>query len=238
MNGKTFVLIHGGFHGGWCWKPLAQRLRESGHEVHTPTLTGMGERSHLLASKPDMKVWTEDLLQLFQYEDIKDAIVVGHSFGGSLVSILADRLPGRIRHIVYLDAQLLRSGESPLDLAPPGRIERYEAISTETPYGKLIPPADPAIFGIVDPAMADWVKERLSPHPLQTFHDRIHLGSPLGNGKPATYIACTDPLWDGTASSREIARDMPGWNWVEMATAHDAMLLMPDELSDILGAID
>lgn len=238
MGGKTYVLIHGGFHGGWCWQPVARRLRAMGHDVHTPSHTGMGERSHLVPGKLDMAVFEKDLMQLFHYEDIKDAIVVGHSFGGSAVSLLADRLPERVRHLVYLDAMILLDGQSPLDTTPQGRLKHYEAISVDTPYGKAIPPADPTAFGIEDPAMVEWVRTRLTPQPLQTFLDPIHLENPLGNGKPVTYIACTAPWWDGTASSRELARGMPGWGWIELPCAHDAMLLMPDELSDILASFE
>ncbi|WP_417207682.1 alpha/beta fold hydrolase [Antarctobacter sp.] len=237
MTGKTFVLIHGGFHGGWCWKAVARRLRALGHEVHTPSHTGMGERAHLAAGAMGMATFEEDLLRLFHYEDITDAVVVGHSFGGSAVSILADRLPDRVRHLVYLDAMVLQDGQSPLDTAPPGRIEQYRANAVDTANGKVIPPADPAAFGIADPQMAEWVRARLTPQPLQTFLDPIHLAHPLGNGLPATYIACTQPWWSGTGSSRDLARKMPGWDWVELPCGHDAMLLLPDELSDILAAI-
>lgn len=238
MSGKTYVLIHGGFHGGWCWQPVARRLRALGHEVHTPSHAGMGERSHLNAQRIDMEVFEQDLLALFHYEDIRDAIVVGHSFGGSAVSILADRLPERARHLVYLDAMILQDGQSPLDTAPPGRIERYAEIAVDMPYGKAIPPADPTAFGIQDPALIEWVRARLTPQPLQTFLDPIHLEHPVGNGKPATYVACTTPWWDGTASSRDYARGRADWAWVELPCAHDAMLLMPDELTAVLAAID
>ena len=237
MAGKTYVLIHGGFHGGWCWQPVARRLSALGHEVYTPTHTGMGERSHLMAMKPDMKLFAEDLIQLFHYEDIHDAIVVGHSFGGSSVSILADRVPEHVRHLVYLDAMLLRSGQCPGDVAPPGRIERYKEMAIDTPHGKIMMPADPTAFGIEDPELVEWVRARLSPQPLQTFLDRIHLDNPLGNGKPATYIACTSPWWDGTASSRELARTLPGWEWLEIPCAHDAMLLMPEQLTSMLDPL-
>ena len=237
MTAKTYVLIHGGFHGGWCWQLVAKRLRALGHDVFTPTNTGLGERSHLMSVRPDMELFATDLVQMFHYEDIRDAIVVGHSFGGSAVSVLADRLPERVRHLVYLDAMLLQSGQCPADLSPPGHIDRYAASAVDTPGGKVLLPVDPERFGITDPKVAGWTKSRLTPQPLQTFMDRLHLEHPLGNGKPGTYICCTAPLWGSTGASRDLARRMPGWAWREIACGHDAMLIKPDELTDMLDAI-
>jgi pimeloyl-ACP methyl ester carboxylesterase len=235
---KTYVLVHGAFFGGWCWKTVAASLRALGHSVYTPTLTGLGERSHLLAATPTLETFIEDVAQVLRYEDLEDVILVGHSFSGSVVSALADRMSETLRHLVYLDAQLLLSGESPASGAPPASIERYRQRAIETCHGAVIPPFDPQTFGITDPEVAAWTKTKLTPHPFQTYFDELALKNPLGNGVPATYIACINPRYANVASSHELARQIEGWTYVELSTGHNAMLLMPDELVTLLAAID
>jgi pimeloyl-ACP methyl ester carboxylesterase len=231
----TFVLVHGAYHGAWCWKDLAKRLRAFGHEVYTPTLTGLGERSHLMAIRPTLETFVEDVAQVIRYEDLTDVILVGHSFAGAVVSALADRMPDKLSQLVYLDAQVLLSGQAPADNAPPDAIETYKQRAQAS--GNLSIPSPPVEnFGIVDPTMAEWVRARVTPHPFQTYFDRLELKHPLGNGLPATYIAVT-PLFRNTERSREIARAQPGWAYVEIATGHDAMLLAPDELTRLLDGL-
>ncbi|HSV83272.1 MAG TPA: alpha/beta fold hydrolase [Ramlibacter sp.] len=233
---KTYVLVHGGFHGGWCWKEVAQRLRARGHTVYTPTLTGLGERSHLRAFEPTLETFIEDVAQVLRFEDLSGVILVGHSFAGSVVSALADRLPERLRHLVYLDAQLLQSGQAPADPLAPAQVEAYRQRAREGD-GSSIPPNAPAYYGITDAGQAAWLAAKLTPHPLRTYFDKLQLRHPLGNGLPATYIACTQPLFPATEPSRALARSLPGWRYLEIATAHDAMLLQPAELSELLAAL-
>jgi pimeloyl-ACP methyl ester carboxylesterase len=237
MTAKTYVLVHGAYHGAWCWKDVASGLRALGHEVATPTWTGLGERSHLLKLEPTLETFIEDVAQVLRYEDLRNVILVGHSFAGSVVSALADRMPERLRHLVYLDALVLRSGESSASRSP-ARIAAYRelALASDNPLG--IPPADPVHFGITNPQQVAWLKPRLTPHPLRTYYDELRLQHPLGNRLPATYIACSEPYFASTALSREIAQAMPGWSYREIATAHDAMVLRPKELTALLAAID
>jgi pimeloyl-ACP methyl ester carboxylesterase len=233
---KTYVLVHGAYHGAWCWKDVAARLRALGHEVYTPTLTGLGERSHLIGFRPTLETFIEDVAQVIKYEDLSDVVLVGHSFAGSIVSALADRMPERLAHLVYLDAQVLQSGQAPADTAPPEIIEVYKQRAAASNYASI--PSPPSVnFGIVEPAMVSWVEARVTPHPYQTYFDPLVLKHPLGNGVPATYIAVTAPLFPNTAHSRKVAREQRGWNYLEIPTAHDAMLLAPDELSQMLDRI-
>jgi pimeloyl-ACP methyl ester carboxylesterase len=235
---KTYVLVHGAFFGGWCWKEVAAGLRALGHLVYTPTLTGLGERSHLLATRPTLETFIEDVTQVLRFEDLNNVILVGHSFAGSVVSALADRMPETLRHLVYLDAQLLLSGQSPASGAPSETMERYRQRVIETSQGPVIPPFDPQTFGITDLEVAAWIKTRLTPHPFQTYFDELALKNPLGNGVPATYIACIYPRYANVASSHELARQIEGWTYVELPTGHNAMLSMPGKLVTLLAAID
>jgi pimeloyl-ACP methyl ester carboxylesterase len=233
---KTYVLVHGAYHGGWCWKDVASRLRASGHVVHTPTLTGLGERSHLMSIQPTLETFIQDVAHLLRFEELEDVVLVGHSFAGSIVSALADRVRDQLRHLVYLDAQVVQSGEAIADKAPPSLIDTYRQRAREHD-GLSIPPGSPEYFGITDPTLAAWVMGKLTPHPLQSYFDPLVLANPLLNGLPATYIACSQPFFPATESSRQLARGRPGWCYRELPTGHDAMLLAPAELSAMLAEL-
>jgi len=235
---QTFVLVHGAFHGGWCWKEVATRLSRRGHTVHTPTMTGLGERSHLLAHMtPTRETFIEDVCQVIRYEELTDVVLVGHSFAGPTISAVADRMPERLRHLVYLDAQVLESGSAPVDNAPPELIANYRRTAIPSPAGPLAPPKEPAAYGITDPAQAEWLAAMLTPMPLSLYEDRLELAHPLGNGVPSTYVVCTNPYHPSTAGSRDLARTIPGWRWVEMDAPHNVMMTHPDDLVGLLESI-
>jgi pimeloyl-ACP methyl ester carboxylesterase len=234
--GKTYLLVHGAYHGAWCWKDVARRLRLLGHTVFTPTLTGLGERSHLLAFRPGLETFIEDIAQVLRFEDLSDVILVGHSFAGPVISAIADRMRARIRHLVFLDALVLRDGECAADRSPPERMALYRQRADETNDGLGVPPVSPEYFGITDPLIGAWLKTKLTPHPVQTYEDRLMLTNALGNDLPATYIACTNPLHPITWQSRELAKSQYGWRYLELPTSHDAMITMPRELTEMLLA--
>lgn len=234
---KTYVLVHGAFHGGWCWKDVATRLRALGHVVYTPTQTGFGERSHLLHTRPTLETLIRDVEQVFHFEELEDVILVGHSFGGVTVTGLADRIPQRLRHLVYLDASLAQDGESTLDLIPADRREAYHRRAIESSEGFFVEPPDPAYLGILDPELAAWIRPKLTRQPFQPFLDQLRLHHPAGNGIPATFIACTDPASPSITRSCDIARSR-GWSYLELATGHNAMTLAPAELTRLLAAIE
>jgi pimeloyl-ACP methyl ester carboxylesterase len=234
----TYVLVHGAWHGGWCWRRVADRLQAAGHRVFTPTLTGVAERAHLM--RPDLSV--EDFLLdvggLILVEELRDVILVGHSFGGRTVSLVADRMAGFLRHLVYLDAGLPVNGQSHLDGLPPAIRETRLAAAVPANNGvRCLPPPSAADLGVTDPADAAWVERRMTPQPFSTFTTPIHLRHPLGNGRPVTYIRCTDPAYAPMAASAERAKATPGWSYVELATGHDAMVTAPDALTAILTGL-
>ena len=112
----TFVLVHGMWHGGWCWQKVTPLLRAAGHDVYTPTLTGLGERRHLRSAEIDLNTHVQDVVNVFEYEDLRDVILVGHSFGGTLASVIAEKIPDRIAHLVNLDGPLPEAGKALKDL--------------------------------------------------------------------------------------------------------------------------
>ncbi len=236
-SGKTYVLLHGNWHGGWCWARVADGLRALGHRVFTPTLTGLGERHHLLSPSITLDTFIDDLINVIEAEELGDIILVGHSFGGLVITGAADRRPERIRHLVYLDSMIVRDGQCALDGLPPEiAASRRLAITQQVAGG--IPPPDPSMFGVAEDADRDWLQRRLTPQPAHSQDSPLSLVNPVGNGLPCTYIACTDPVLANLVPSHHRARDQPGWTWLEIATGHDAMVTAPVELTRMLAAID
>ena len=235
---RHFVLLHGAFHGGWCWAPVAEILRDAGHSVTTPTQTGVGERRHLLSRDISLDVFADDLTNHIEAEELTDIVLVGHSFGGFAIAAAADRMPGRIRHLVYLDARIPENGKTAGDVQPPGVTAERGRLAQEFSQGLCVPPPDPEVFGVpADHLLYDWVQRRLTPHPWSAFNTPFTIRNPLGNGLPATYIACTDPLYPSLASSRQIARARTDWAWKELATGHDAMVTAPRPTAEMLMEI-
>jgi len=171
-----FVLVHGSFHGGWCWQKVARLLRHVGHAVYTPTLTGLGERHHLATPQTGLEVHIQDILQVIKYEDLHNVILVCHSYSGLVNSAVADHLPERLRRLIYLDAFIPHDGQSAFDLMP-GMEEQWAQLAASQGNGWRVPPMPPAALGITNPADAAWVLARLTPMPILTHQQQVHLSS-------------------------------------------------------------
>ena len=232
---KTYVLVHGAWHGAWCWSRVADPLRAMGHRVFTPTQTGLGERRHLLSAAITLDTFVADVTNLLEAEELEDVILVGHSFGGITISGVADQMPGRIRHLVYLDSILLQPGESLLgSLSPEAAAARRKAAADA---GYMLAAPAPAYLGVPDGPDAEWVRRRMTPHPANTWDSPIKLAHPIGNGRPTTYIACVQPQLASTEKYAQWARQQPGWVVLELRTGHDAMVTAPGELTRMLEAM-
>lgn len=228
------VLVHGAWHGAWCWKKLLPLLREIGFRVYTPTQTGVGERRSEQTKVNSVEIFIQDISDFLTAQDLHDVILVGHSFAGISISGVADRMPERIRHLVYLDALLLQSGQKVFDIIPPEMAAARRELAMQTSDGVSLPVPDPAVLGVTDEVDAKWVKENCTPHPLSTYETTLHLDHPLGNGLPATYIAVT-PHYLATTSSRDYARSRSDWKYMEIEAGHDAMVTSPEKLQSVLA---
>lgn len=226
----TFVLQHGAWHGGWCWDRVAARLRAQGHRVFTPTSTGLGERKHLISKDVTIEVFVQDLVNVLEAEELKDVILVGHSFGGIAISGAADRAPDRIRRLVYLDAVILQPGQSPLSSIPP-EVAAQRRAAIKAGGGVSLPVPSTSFFGIESGPDADWLKRRLTPHPAGTYDSPLNIKNPIGNGLNTTYISCTEKPLASIESMRQFARKQPGWKYEELATVHNAMMSAPEALT-------
>lgn len=231
----NIVLVHGAWHGGWCWREVAARLRAAGHALFTPTLTGLGERAHLLRADTGLLTHIDDICAVLAAEELGDVLLVGHSFAGLVITGVADRVPERLRRLVYLDALVVGSGASALS-AFPADVQRERARTIDAEGLRMAIPS-PEKFGVFDPAQVAWLQRRLTPHPLKAYTDPLPLRHPPGNGLPRTYIAVTDPWYAPLAAIREDVRAQPGWDWRELAAGHDAMLTSPDALADLLDGL-
>ncbi len=235
---KTFVLVHGAWHGGWCWREVAQGLLDMGHSVSAPTQTGLGERRHLIAKDITLDTFIADVANHIETEELDQVILVGHSFGGVTITGVADKIPDRIRHLVYLDSTILQNGQTVFDVLPPDVVAARRKLAADQGNGIFLPAPAITAFGIPEGhRLASWVKRRMTPHPINTFESPRTLQHPVGHGRPCTYITCTDPIYAPLEGVRQWAKKQTGWNLREIGTAHDAMVTAPKELARMLADI-
>ena len=228
----NFVLVHGAWHGGWCWRDVAAVLRTAGHQVFTPTMTGLGERAHLLNAQVGLSTFIDDIAAVILSEELDNVVLVGHSFGGHVINGVADRMPQLLRQLIYLDGLVVQHGQSALSIMPPAvQAERNRTMDAE---GLRMTIPSPDQFGLSDPAQLAWVMRQLTPHPLKGYTEPLQLQHPLGNGLPKTYIAVTDPCYPPLAELRQWVRSQPDWDWRELAACHNAMVSAPLALASLL----
>ena len=206
----TIVIVPGAWHGGWRWKEVRLALQAAGHEVYALTPTGLGERSHLASPAISLDTWVQDVVNVLAYEDLRDVVLAGHSFGGMVLPAVADRAADRLARRIYVDALLPRAGECAYDLAPPEvRAEEEEAARLHG-EGWRIPPSPGA----------DW---RATPFPLKPCQQPLHLTGAGDDTVPGVYIHCTAKTgWDFCAPMADRARAR-GWPVYELATGHDPL---------------
>jgi len=222
---STFVLVHGAWHGGWCWKRVRRALQAQGHEVFTPTLTGVADRSHLLSPEVNLDTHITDVVNLIRWEELSNVVLCGHSYGGAVISGAADRIPDRIGALVYLDAFVLANGECLYDHVP---AEQRTAKGGDY----RVPPIPAGVFA-VNSNDADWVNRQCTPQPLGTFQQPIQLTGALDAIQNVHYIQAAGFRNGPFAPFYEQAKSK-GWTTHSLTCGHDVMLDMPEELTRIL----
>jgi pimeloyl-ACP methyl ester carboxylesterase len=231
----TFILVHGSMHGGWCWKRVAPLLRTAGHDVYTPTLTGLGERVHLAHPGIDLDTHIRDVLGVLEFEQLHDVVLVGHSYGTMVITGVADRVPKWIAHLVYLDGTMASDGQAVLDVFPPEwRAARRVQVEVEGEGWRLPPLTDLTVWGISHDD-ATWMRPKLVPQPFTTFIQSLWLTHAAGFDGPKTFIACLEaPSAPWRDAMIDRARDGHDWRYRELATGHDAMITAPSALTKLL----
>ncbi len=233
-SNSPIVLVHGAWHGAWSWQKLLPLLVQAGLEVYTPTQTGVGEKAHMLSHDISLTTFITDITDFLTEHKLTNVVLVGHSFAGLSISGVADRMPERIRRLVYLDALLLQNGQSVFDIIPPEMAQARRELSMQTSAGLSLPAPAPNVFGVTQDDDVQWLKRLCTPHPLSTYESKMVLSHVLGNGLPATYIAVT-PHYLATTSSRNYAKTRTDWQYVEMQAGHDAMVTSPQALFELIA---
>ncbi len=227
----TFVLVHGAWHGGWCWRRVAERLRGGGHTVFTPTLTGLGERAHLMRPGIDLETHIADIVNVMTWEALADVVLCGHSYGGFVIAGVAEQMAPTIRSIVFLDAFVPRNGESVLQLTGAAVQEAIRGAQARGDLGIAPRPAE--AFG-VNPADRAWVDCLCVPQPIATFTDAIALTGAHERIARKTYIRAKSYANPGFDRAFDGVRADRSWRTHEVPCGHDAMVDMPDRLCELL----
>ncbi|MDP6706423.1 MAG: alpha/beta fold hydrolase [Alphaproteobacteria bacterium] len=230
----TFVLVHGAWHGGWCWRRVREMLEDRGERVLTPTLTGLGERAHLLAPEIDLDTHIRDVVNVLAWEDLSDVVLCGHSYGGMVIAGVADTVPERLASLVYLDAFVPRDGEAVVDLLLPDRLDSMKADLGQNGDGWRLSPVPAANFGVEAPTDRDWVDRRCTPQPWATFTAPIRLSGAGARIAKRTFVLAA--AYDPSPFQRyaKMAEREPGWVGRSLPTGHDAMVTMPEALTELL----
>jgi pimeloyl-ACP methyl ester carboxylesterase len=235
---STFVLVHGGGHGGWCYAKVKRRLEALGHEVFAPSLTGLAERSGSLSASIDLDTHIDDIVQLLHYWDLWDAIVVGHSYGGMVITGVGDRAPDRVGKLVYLDAANPRNGQSLVDVTS-GAIEftREAGAVVDGVELVLLPaPGAASFFGVEDEADRAWMDARLTGHPWRCFEQPLVLADEEALAViPQFHVICESTLIGRNPKLMAAARET-GRLW-QVDTGHDLMVTEPDFVTAALVEI-
>ena len=238
-----YLLVHGAWHGAWCWQRVLPGLIQAGHRAHAVTLTGVGERAHLLRPDIDLETHIQDVLAAMDAEELQEVVLVVHSYAGMLGTAVADRRPDRLRHLVYLDAVLPKPGESWSSThASATRNARIHAAQAH-PLNAFHAP-DPSVFGLTAADHA-WVARRQTPHPGGPYTQALHFQPERVARVPRTFVNCTQPPLGTIDISRQRVVDPKFWDghwWpgaqvVTMATGHDLMVSAPEELLHLLLAL-
>jgi pimeloyl-ACP methyl ester carboxylesterase len=237
-----FVLVHPAWLGGWCWKKLVPLLAKQGHRVHTPTLTGLGERSHLAHPGIVLQTYVDDVVNVLTYEDLRGVILVGTSSSGAVITGVADRVPERISQLIYVDAFVPSDGQALWDLIPPQRRPAMEMLVQTEGFGWLLPrvAAQPwAQFAregwqVTDEADLTWMLTRLRPTPFGFFTSPIRLLNPAAERLPRTYIRCRG--WVNPSFDRhvETASQDPRWHLYQLDSGHLPYITSPHQLAPML----
>lgn len=227
----VFVLVHGAWHGGWCWKKVRPLLERHGYQVFTPTLTGLGERAHLLSEAIDLDTHVQDIVSVLECEDLSNVVLVGHSYAGMVITGVADRAASRIRQLVYLDAFFPENGKALSDYT---RRPSAPATPPRTPADWRVPPrSTPEEFGVRAPEDIAWVRARLGPQSVRTFAQPVHLSGPIAAHIARAYVLLTDDSpWFVEAAERAQREGLAHRKL--LGGGHDAMISEPDKVVAVL----
>jgi pimeloyl-ACP methyl ester carboxylesterase len=233
---RNFVLVHGALLGGWCWTRVADQLANAGHRVYAPTLTGLGERRHLLTKDVNITTHINDVVNLIDSEGLTNVTLVGHSFAGIVTTAAADQLGKKaIRNLVFVDALVPLDGMQWRDFhAQANRDGFYKNVNEQGEGWKLMVAPSVRHLGVTNEEDTKWLLAKQTPHPASTYTNPVKLPNGGYNTFDRTYIDCTDPVLITINSTKERIKKEAGWKYRTLPTGHLPMVTMPNELTKIL----
>lgn len=242
MNATTFVLVHPAWHGAWFWKRLAPLLRDRGHVVCTPTLTGLGERSHLARPDVGLDMHVSDIVNVLKHQELGDVVIVGDSSSGAVVTGVADLVPGQIALVVYLDAFVPENGQSLFELIAPERRQALETLVKTEGDGWRLPRFAPApwetivrdMWGVTRADDVRWLVDRLGPTPVGHFRDPLRRTNLAAEKLSRAFIRCRQFPNARFDQHAEMAQRSPLWRYRELNAPHHAAFTAPDQVADVL----
>jgi pimeloyl-ACP methyl ester carboxylesterase len=222
------VMVHGAWHGGWCWKYVKRMLADKSIEVYCPTLTGLGDRHHLnIFTNLDTHI--ADIVNVIESEELSDVTLVGHSYAGMVITGVADKLRGRIKKLIYVDAFVPQSGQCVFDLLPD---ERRKGLTETVGADQKIPPLSAPLLGVTNPDDIAWLNRRMTRQSVSTFSQKLSFND-IGDIK-RVYIHCTNPPSGSFGQFARRFADDPAWKYVELNTGHDCMITAPQDLASVI----
>ena len=229
----TYILVHGAWHGSWCWKRVRAALQSAGHNVFTPTLTGLGERSHLNSAAVDLSTHIADIVNLIQWEELPEVVLCGHSYAGCVITGVADQIPDRISALVFLDAFVLENGESFMDIVPSQVAQAIRDQAKTTGEGWKVNPIPAQFLGVRDPLDVAWVDAQCTPQAIATLEECIKLTGNLEHIKDIAYVFPTE-CHPNLLFSHEWAK-AKGWKIRTIGSSgHEFMIDHPQKLAKLL----
>lgn len=234
---STFVLVAGAGLGAWSWSRVVPLLRQDGHDVHAVTLSGTGDRAHQVSPQIDLSAWVADVVGCLQSEELTDVVLVGHSFSGTVIAGVAERVPSMISRLVYLDAMVLHSGRSVFDVMGAEVTGYLESLADEHDGWRLPWFTDDQLaqnFGDhgLSPADLLWMRRHVTAQPLALYRERMILSSAAAADLPRTYIKCSR-----SPALADVESTSPGWDWAEIDSGHWPMITAPAVTSEVLQSV-
>jgi pimeloyl-ACP methyl ester carboxylesterase len=230
---KTFLLCHGAWGGGFAWRKMHALMLAAGHRLLTPTYTGLGERAHLAHQGLDLEAHIQDILKVIEYEDLRDIVLLGHSYGGMVATGVADRARDRVAQVIYIDAFVPGDGQSLFDLNEPGRANSQKAAKEGD--GWRIPPMPTPPD--TSPADAEWLSPRRTPMPIKCFEQQLKLqNGPLTLPRSYIYATRIAPA-DTFGRFSKMTKNDPAWRYFEIDASHSPNVTAPEALMGLLQKI-
>ena len=234
---RTYVCLPGAWMGAWSWKFVIERLTAEGHDARALPFRGIGERAAELSPDLDNDVFLADTIDTLEKKDLRDIVLVGHSFGSLIATLVTDRIPERIGHLVIIDGGIATDGQSIFGRIPPEIVTKRKKLMKVVNGTEVLPFAPVGSLIIDDPELAAWTHSHLTPHPVACYTKPITLHHPAGNGRPMTYIACTKPRYPVSAGMHEKVQAMPHVRYRSIEAGHNCIISAPDLVAAELLAV-